>query len=84
MVPHFSVRSRELSAIGVGRFHPGIAVLLDQGDLETLLGQGVGGGDAGDTGADDGDVMHAALSSEAVKTKGRRACTMHTLRPPLF
>ena len=42
----------------------GVALWVEDGDREAALQQGIGGGDAGDAGADDGDVMHGDSSGQ--------------------
>ena len=37
--PDFGIGGRELAAVGIGRFHAGVAVFFDQGDQDALLGQ---------------------------------------------
>jgi hypothetical protein len=69
VVPHLGVGGGKLSAVGIGRFHASVAVFLNQGDAVAGLGQGVGTGDAGDTAADDGNVLHEALSEEQSQTQ---------------
>ena len=79
--PDLGVGGRELAAVGIGRFHARVAVLLDQGDLVAGLGQGVGAGNAGDAAADDGYVFHES-SFRCVANKGTRLCTLRARRAP--
>ncbi len=60
-VPHFGIAGGELAAIGERGLHRRIALAVDHGDRIALVGQGIGGGDAGDAGADDGDVGAAPV-----------------------
>ena len=52
MRPDLGVRRGELATIGEGGFHRRVAVLFEQGDGESALGQRVGGSDTGDTATD--------------------------------
>ena len=77
--PDFGVGGRQLAAVGIGRFHAGVAVFFDQGDLDALLGQGVSGCDAGDAAANDDQVLFDRMchgsSLDAVSNKW--ACSAH-------
>lgn len=77
VVPHLGIRGRQLAAVGVGGFHRGVAMALEQGDGQAATGQGIGGGDAGDTAADDSNGFHEESSQvrESVEVGSlRRAC----------
>ena len=89
--PDLGIRRGQLAAIGVGRFHPRVAVFLDQGYAESGFGKRVGAGDAGDAATDDGDVflrlgLHGWHSSfrSCRKQRSRPPHTMCGKRPPLF
>jgi len=60
-VPHLGIAGGELSAVGEGGLHRGIAVLVEHRDLKAAFEQGIGGRYAGDAGADDGDMSHDEL-----------------------
>ena len=57
-VPHFGVAGRELTAIGERGFHGGVALTIEDRHGEAPVEERVGCRDTGDTGADDGDVVH--------------------------
>ena len=58
LVPDLGVRGGQLAAIGEGRLHRGIGVAVEDRHVEAALQELVGGGDAGDAGADDSDGSH--------------------------
>ena len=62
VVPDLGIGGRQLAAVGERGFHRRVAVLFQQGDREAALGQGIGGGDAGDTATDDCDCFHCCRS----------------------
>ena len=89
--PDFGVGGRQLTAVGIRRFHAGVAVFLDQGDVKTLLNQGIRGGDARDAATDNNHVLfHEAFLSwirlKQVDTL-RTGCAWHDplcLKPERF
>ncbi|ARP53519.1 hypothetical protein ALFP_1632 [Alcaligenes faecalis] len=60
-VPDFGIASGQLSAVGEGGFHRGVAQAVDNGNLIAFQAEGVGGGDSGNTGANDGNMRHNRL-----------------------
>ncbi|MGY4452789.1 hypothetical protein ACVWZR_007449 [Bradyrhizobium sp. i1.3.1] len=62
-VPHFGIAGGELSAIGEGGLHRGVAVLVEHRHLVSAFEQGIGSRYAGDAGADDGDMGHGRFGA---------------------
>ena len=58
--------AEKLAAVGEGGFHGGIALPVEDRHGEAAVEQRIGGGDAGDAGADDGDVMHGVTPRDSV------------------
>ena len=56
MVPDFRIADGQLAAVGIRGLHRGVTMLVKDRDLIPSLHERVCGGDAGDAGADDGDV----------------------------
>ncbi len=81
VVPDLGIGRRQLAAIGERGLHGRVAVLFQQGDREAALGQGIGGGDAGDAATDDCDCFHCC----APERRGVIARAPNARRaPPLF
>src|SRR5690606_26490657 len=68
--PDLGIAGRQLPTIGVRGLHGAIALAIDDGNCIPLFGQGIGRRDAGDAGANNGDVVH-----ESSKKGGRRRLT---------
>jgi len=60
-VPDLGIASGQLPAVGEGGFHRGVAQTVDNGNLIAFQAEGVGGGDSGNTGANDGNMRHNRL-----------------------
>jgi hypothetical protein len=58
MIPDFGVAGGELAAIGKRRFHCRVTMPVENGHPVTALEKGIGCGNAGDTGSNNGDVRH--------------------------
>ncbi len=63
--PDLGIAGGELAAIGEGGLHACIAVPVEDRDGIAALEERIGGGDAGDTGADHGDMLHDPRSDKA-------------------
>ena len=61
VVPHLCVGGGQLPTVGKRGFHGGVAMLFEDGDVETALYEGVGTGDASDPTANDGNALHESL-----------------------
>jgi len=57
-VPDLGIAGGKLPAIGKRSFHRGVAKAVNNGDLIALQTKGVGGGDSGNTGTNDGNMRH--------------------------
>src|SRR5688500_8995018 len=68
------MRDRDLPAVGVTGFEAGTGLAVDDGDVVAGLLQEPGGGDAGDTGAED-DNFHGAVSFLLVEAQRVRRST---------
>jgi len=60
-VPDLGIARGQLPAVGKRGFHGGVAQAVDNGNLIAFQAEGVGGGDSGNTGANDGNMRHNRL-----------------------